>query len=107
MTMYKGLYPEAYKFKYPKAGEDNSIISVWIYDLATKKTTAVDIGKETNIYIPRVIWTNDANILSVQRMNRLQNKLELLFADAATGKTKVILTEEAKTYVNIPDDLTL
>jgi dipeptidyl-peptidase-4 len=106
MAMYKSLYPEEYKFKYPKAGEDNSIISVHIYDLASKKTTTVDIGKETNIYIPRIIWTNDANILSIQRMNRLQNKLELLFADANTGTTKVILTEEAKTYIDITDDLT-
>ncbi|HXB40994.1 MAG TPA: S9 family peptidase [Bacteroidia bacterium] len=106
MAMYKSLYPEEYKFKYPKAGEDNSIISVHIYDLASKKTTTVDIGKETNIYIPRIVWTNDANILSVQRMNRLQNKLELLFADANAGTTKVILTEDAKTYIDITDDLT-
>ncbi|HWY37063.1 MAG TPA: DPP IV N-terminal domain-containing protein, partial [Bacteroidia bacterium] len=106
MALYNGLYPEQYKFKYPKAGEDNSIVSVHIYDLASKKITPVDIGKETNIYIPRIIWTNDPNILSVQRMNRLQNKLELLFADATTGTTKVILTEEAKTYIDITDDLT-
>jgi dipeptidyl-peptidase 4 len=106
MAIYNGLYPEEYKFKYPKAGEDNSIVSVHIYDLASKKTTTVDIGKETNIYIPRIIWTNDANILSVMRMNRLQNKIELLFADADTGNTKVIITEEAKTYVDVPDELT-
>jgi dipeptidyl-peptidase-4 len=106
MAIYKGLYPEQYKFKYPKAGEDNSIVSVHIYDVASKKITTVDIGAETNIYIPRIIWTNDPNILSVQRMNRLQNKLELLFADANTGKTNVILTEEAKTYIDITDDLT-
>ncbi len=106
MALYNGLYPEEYKFKYPKAGEDNSVISVHIYDLVSKKITTVDIGKETNIYIPRIVWTGDANILSVQRMNRLQNKLELLFADANTGTTKIILTEEAKTYIDITDDLT-
>jgi len=106
MPIYKGLYPEEYRFKYPKAGEDNSIVSVFIYDLASKKTTKVDIGTETNIYIPRIIWTNDNNILSVQRMNRLQNKIELLFADANTGTTKVILSEENNTYIDITDDLT-
>lgn len=106
MAIYKGLYPEQYKFKYPKAGEDNSIVSVHIYDLASKKTVNVDIGKETDIYIPRIVWTNDPTILSVQRMNRLQNKLELIFADANTGAAKVILTEEAKTYIDITDDLT-
>src|SRR6202008_1577057 len=104
--IYIGLYPEIYKYKYPKAGEDNSIVSVYIYDLVKKSTKKVDIGKETNIYIPRIVWTNDANILSVQRMNRLQNKVELLFADANTGTTKVILTEESKTYIDITDNLT-
>ncbi len=106
MTIYKGLYPEIYKFKYPKAGEDNSLVSVFIYDLASQKTTQVDVGKETNIYIPRITWTKDANILSIQRMNRLQNKIELLFANANTGSTKVILLEENTTYIDITDDLT-
>ncbi|MDP2385566.1 MAG: S9 family peptidase [Bacteroidota bacterium] len=105
MTMYDGLYPSQYKFKYPKTGEGNSIVSVHIYDLASAKTTTVDIGKETDIYIPRIIWTTDANTLSVQRMNRLQNKVELLFANATDGSTKVILTEEAKTYIDIADNL--
>ncbi|MFL5753073.1 MAG: S9 family peptidase, partial [Bacteroidia bacterium] len=106
MPMYDGLYPSLYKYKYPKAGEDNSVVSVHIYDLASKTTKTVDTGKETDIYIPRIVWTNDANTLSVQRMNRHQNKLELLYADANTGTTKVILTEEAKTYIDITDNLT-
>jgi len=105
MPIYDGLYPSQYKFKYPKAGEANSIVSVHIYDLTTEKTVTVDIGKETDIYIPRIIWTTDANTLSIQRMNRLQNKVELLFADATNGTTKVILSEEAKTYIDIADNL--
>ncbi|HEY1040184.1 MAG TPA: DPP IV N-terminal domain-containing protein, partial [Bacteroidia bacterium] len=105
MAMYEGLYPAQYKFKYPKTGEANSVVSVYIYDLASGKTTPVDIGTETDIYIPRIIWTTDANVLSVQRMNRLQNKVELLFADASNGSTKVILKEEAKTYIDIADNL--
>ena len=105
MPMYDGLYPSQYKFKYPKAGEANSIVTVHIYDLASQKITNVDIGTETDIYIPRINWTNDANILSVQRMNRLQNKLDLLFADALTGKTKTILTEQCDTYIDISDNL--
>jgi dipeptidyl-peptidase 4 len=55
---------------------------------------------------PRIKWTNNSNTLSIQRMNRLQNKLELLFADAATGKTKIILTETSDTYIEISDNLT-
>jgi dipeptidyl-peptidase-4 len=105
MPMYDGLYPSQYKFKYPKAGEANSIVSVYVYDLATQKITNVDIGTETDIYIPRINWTKDPNVLSIQRMNRLQNKLELLFADAQSGKTKVILSEECDTYIDINDNL--
>lgn len=105
-TYNNNLYPDKVTFKYPKAGEDNSVLSVHIYDLASAKTTGVDIGKETDIYIPRIQWTSDKNTLSLQRMNRLQNKLELLYANANDGSTKTVLTEEAKTYIDITDDLT-
>ena len=106
MAMYGNLYPEQYKFKYPKAGEDNSLVSVHIYDLPIKKTIKVDLGRETNIYIPRIIWTKDANVLSIQRLNRLQNKIELLFTDATSGSTRTIINEEAKTYVEASEDIT-
>ncbi|MEI7501360.1 MAG: S9 family peptidase [Bacteroidota bacterium] len=103
LTYYGDLYPEQYKYKYPKPGEDNSVIGIFLYDLKSKKTTPVDIGNETDIYIPRIKWTEDANILALYRMNRHQNKLELLLADAATGATKVIYTEENKYYIEIND----
>ncbi len=110
MDMYKGeLYPEKYTFKYPKCGEDNSIVTCHIYDVnsfAANKTVNVDIGMETDIYLPRIQFTNDNNVLAVQRLNRLQNKLELLFVNAKNGESKVVYTDEAKTYVDITDDLT-
>lgn len=107
MDYYKGgLYPETYTFKYPKAGEDNSLVSVHIFDMNSGKTVAADIGQETDIYIPRIAFTNDARQLCIQRLNRLQNKLEFLFTDALSGKSRVIYTDESKTYVDITDDLT-
>lgn len=105
-TYHNNLYPDKVTFKYPKAGEDNSILSVHIFDLASSATTKVDIGTETDIYIPRIHWTSDRNTLSLQRMNRLQNKLELLYANASDGSTKAVLTEESKTYIDVTDDLT-
>ncbi len=106
MDLYKGeLYPTKYTFKYPKAGEDNSLVSVHVFDMGSKKTVNADIGTETDIYIPRIEFTNDAKTLCIQRLNRLQNKLEFLFADALSGKSKVVYTEESKTYVDITDDL--
>ncbi len=100
------LYPDNVKFKYPKAGEDNSIVTVHIYDVASNTTVKVNIGLETDIYIPRIKWTMDKNILSVIRMNRLQNNVELLFANANDGSSKTIINESSKTYIDITDDLT-
>lgn len=105
-TYHNNLYPDKVTFKYPKAGEDNSILSVHVFDIATGATVNVNTGQETDIYIPRIQWTTDKNTLSVQRMNRLQNKLELLYANASDGSTRTVLAEEAKTYIDITDDLT-
>lgn len=105
-TEWRDLYPKQYSYKYPKAGEDNSVVSLLIYDLEKKNTHPVDIGSLTDIYIPRVKWTNNPSYLSFYRMNRHQNKLEMLFADATTGSSKVIYTEESPTYIEINDHLT-
>jgi len=104
-TYNNNLYPDKVTFKYPKAGENNSIVSVHIYELSTAINFKVDIGNETDIYIPRIKWTNDANLLSIQRLNRLQNKLELLYANSIDGTSKVILIEESKTYIDIKEDV--
>lgn len=106
MMMYEDLYPTVHKFKYPKPGEKNSIVSIHIYDLEKKTTETADIGSETDQYIPRVKWTQDSDLLCVLRMNRHQNKLDYLFVDANTGSSKVALTETDKYYIDINDDLT-
>ena len=95
------LYPTQYRFKYPKAGENNSIVTIHIYNLANAADRLIDIGKETDQYIPRVKWTMDANTLSLVRMNRYQNKLDLLFANATTGETKIVYSETSSTYIDI------
>lgn len=102
------LYPEDYRFKYPKAGEDNSVVEIWIHDLSAGTNTKADIGANKDIYIPRVKWTNNPSVLSVRRMNRLQNVLEILHVDATSGRSTVVLTEKNDKYVDIDycDDLT-
>ena len=95
------LYPEDYRYKYPKAGEANSTVEVKIFNLDNTTTTAVDIGSEKDIYIPRVAWTKDPELLSVRRLNRHQNKMEVLHANANTGATTLILTDKSDTYVNV------
>lgn len=106
MTMFGKLYPSTTKFKYPKAGEANSTISILVYDLRSELNAEMEIGKEADIYIPRMQFTKDNNTLAIQRLNRLQNKLEVLLANTSTGKSNVIYTEENKFYVDITDNLT-
>ncbi len=106
IAKYNNLYPEQYKYKYPKAGEPNSVVQIKIYDFQKKVTVTADIGQVTDQYIPRIKWTNDPGKLCIYRMNRLQNKLELLLADAATRATTVIYTDTNKYYININDEIT-
>lgn len=108
MQLWGNLYPEDYRFKYPKAGEKNSTVSISVYHITTGETITMDTGEETDMYIPRVQWTQDNNLLSIIHMNRLQNKMEILHANASTGQSEVILTEKSGTYVDIRfnDELT-
>lgn len=99
-------YPQDYKFKYPKAGEANSIIEIYVYDLGTQQKIKADLGSNTDIYIPRVKWTQDANTLSIRRMNRLQNQLEIMHLNTLSGAISTVLTEKNPAYVDINDDLT-
>lgn len=104
MTMYNsGLYPLPSTFKYPKAGEKNSIVTIHVYDLATGATIPVDVGKETDQYIPRIYWTRDPNTLLIRRMNRLQNVEDYLLANANDGTSRVFFTEKSDTYLEIYD----
>ena len=122
IPMYKGLNPAhkensvcpgEYRFKYPKAGEKNSIVSVMVYDIKAGQNIKMDIGAETDIYIPRIRWNYSGSNLGILKMNRLQNKLELLFANSYTGDTRLIFTEKNKRYIEtdfldnlqfLPDD---
>ena len=102
---YDSLYPTQYTYKYPKAGEVNSTIDIVIYNTTTGKKTKVDIGKEKDIYIPRIKWIAGTNSLCVYWLNRLQNNFKLLKADAATGSTTTFYQETNKYYVDINDDI--
>lgn len=102
----KDLYPKTETFKYPKAGEKNSLVSLHLYDVDAKFTKNVDLRQYNDFYIPRIEWTNDANVLSAQVLNRHQNNLDLLFIDGNTATEKVVLNEKDKAYVDITDNLT-
>ncbi|MDR2936652.1 MAG: S9 family peptidase [Rikenellaceae bacterium] len=107
MNRFDGqLYPSVYAFKYPKAGEENAIVTIHIHDIASGRTTTVDTGAETDQYIPRISWTPD-NRLAMLRVNRPQNHFEMLLADPATGASHVVYDEKNPRYVERIDDETI
>ena len=103
---WNGNYPETIDYKYPKAGERNSKVSVGIYHLEKDSTVWVDLDQHEDQYIVRVNWTHDPNKLAIRRMNRLQNRQDLILANANTGKTTAIKTETNKAWIEENDDLT-
>jgi dipeptidyl-peptidase 4 len=107
MDLYnRGLYPAQEVFKYPKAGEKNAVVSLHLFDVTSNKTQIVNLSNYNDFYIARIQWTNDANILSAQVLNRHQNNLDLLFIDGNTATSKVVLNEKDKAYVDVTDNLT-
>jgi len=107
MSMFgKELYPTVETFKYPKAGEKNSVVSLHIYDVNVNATKKVDLGNYNDFYIARMKWTNNSNVLSAQILNRHQDNLDLLFIDGNSATAKVVLNEKDKAYVDVTDNLT-
>ncbi len=94
------LYPGSYSYKYPKAGEKNSVVSVLIYDLKSKSSVTSEIGDDSDQYIPRIKWTQDASDLAIMKVNRLQNKLDVVLANPYTGDTRSFFTEKNKRYIS-------
>ncbi|MFZ4462400.1 MAG: S9 family peptidase [Bacteroidales bacterium] len=105
LEIYNGLYPELYRYKYPKAGENISKVDILVYHLDTKQSIRMETGSENDQYLPRVKWSEDLGKLAIVRMNRLQNSLEILLSDVSTGSYKVIYTENNPRYIEINDNL--
>ena len=99
-------YPGIVRYKYPKAGHKNSIVKIGVYDIPSDTIKWIDVGSERDQYIVRVNWTQSSDILAIRRMNRLQNKQELMFANPGTGNTHIVKTEKSDTWIDENDDLT-
>ncbi|HMN33530.1 MAG TPA: S9 family peptidase [Chitinophagaceae bacterium] len=105
-SVYDNLYPTSYKYKYPKAGEKNSIININIYRIDDDRTVRCETGDIDDIYIPRIKINPFDNSLIIYRLNRLQNELEFLSVNPKNGKSKLIYDEKNKYYVEINDQIT-
>lgn len=101
MQMWGALYPEDYKYKYPKAGEDNSHVELWTYSLDDNKAVrCASTDKKDWEYIPRFQWAPDGTLVFM-RMNRLQNHMEILADEGILLHT--LYDEQDKAYVEVPD----
>lgn len=101
------LYQNQQVFKYPKAGEKNSKVSLHIYDVVTRKIKNLKTTKDyKDFYIPRIKWTNKTNILSAQYINRTQNKLDLWLFNTEHNTATLTLEETDEAYIDIHDNLT-
>ncbi len=102
-TQFDNSYNKQYTYKYPKAGDGNSTVDIYIYDLATGNKAKAQY-EQGDIYIPRIKWTKDDNSLVVFWMNRHQDNLKLLLTNAKTGASNTLYEEKNKYYIDINDD---
>lgn len=98
------FYPGQYSFKYPSSGESNSVVTVWAFHLQTRSAKQMDVPMGEEDYIPRIRFTRNSNQLAVMTLNRAQNTFKMYFANPKSAQSKLILTEQAETYVDVMMD---
>ncbi len=99
------LYPEPFSFKYPKAGEANSIVELWTIDLETGRRTQIETGPEQDQYLPRIGYTPDGRLWFF-RLNRRQNRFEMIVCEPS-GAQRTAYEERSQRYVERVDDRTI
>lgn len=92
--------------RYPVAGAANALIRLGVADTHSGATTWIDLGSNADFYLARVNWLPDGKTIAIQRQSRNQRRLDLLFADIKTGKTRAILTETSNTWLELNDEIT-
>lgn len=108
LEMYKGMkpakeeydtYPGFYSYKYPKAGEDNSTVSAWSYDIKSHKINRLQVPLDADGYMPRIKPTNDPMRIVVYTMNRHQDDLCLYAVNPRSTVAQLIIKEHVDKYV--------
>jgi dipeptidyl-peptidase-4 len=101
-SSYRG---EADEERYPVAGGTNPVAQVYVASLRGGVPQLMDTGANTDIYLPRVQWLRDAKHVAIERLNRAQTEIDVLVAEAATGKSRSLLHEKDLYWINLSDDL--
>lgn len=103
-ALYDNLYPTDFKYKYPKAGEDNSLVDVFIYDVATAQLTKVDLGDNSNCYFPRVYWQPNSQDAIILKLNRHQNQLDFIRYNTTTKAQDIVYTDKNDKWLDVTDN---
>ena len=103
-ALYDNLYPTDFKYKYPKAGEDNSLVDVYIYDLAAQQLTKVDLGDNSNCYFPRVYWMPNSQETVILKLNRHQNQLDFIRYNTVTKQQDIVYTDKNDKWLDVTDN---
>ena len=96
---------EAELQRYPVPGGANPVVRVLVAPVAGGEALPVDLGVDTDVYIPRVNWLPDSKHLAIQRLNRAQTILDVLLSDTATGKSSTLLSDKDLYWINVSEDL--
>jgi dipeptidyl-peptidase-4 len=105
ISYYRGLnYPITETYKYPKAGEDNSIVSVFTYDFTNHQSRLIETTAQDDSYLPRIQW-GSAQLLYIQKLNRHQNHYCIWQVQVSLQKKELVWEEKNKHYVDINDQL--
>ncbi len=91
--------------RYPQSGTPNARVKLGVITIATGQIKWLDVGDTANTLLARVIWLPDSSQVALERLNRVQNQLDLLFCNPATSAVRPILHEESKTWINFTDNL--
>jgi dipeptidyl-peptidase-4 len=100
LTFYEELYPNEYHYKYPKAGEDNSVVTAYVFEPGKNETRKIDFGSFQYEYIARLKFTPDSKNISLVCLDRLQKNFSIIYSNPEDGSSKIIFTETDKHYVN-------
>jgi dipeptidyl-peptidase-4 len=101
-----GKYPEVRPLKYPSTGEKHAVNQIGVYDLDGGTTVWMGVGDDPDAYIPVIEWTRTSDTLAIQRLTRDHDRLDLLLADAATGASRVVVTDGDPAWIDVSRDLT-
>lgn len=99
LILYDSIYPELFSYKYPKVGDKNPIVDIYVYDVMKGVSKKMELAGDSDCYIPRVKWLPTSDRLCIKYLNRLQKKTDFYIADVTIGTSHVFYSEENPRYI--------